>query len=118
MKCPLRIFRPACFAGLLSISITSPDITLGADLIQPLGTLAAQLGGPSYEVSTDWQGFNVFGLAVQVNLGGAIGGTAASISMSGSGDLQFSQYPGNGSLTFSGGAGNATMDIGFQTGGT
>src|ERR1035441_6905107 len=99
MKCLLRIFRTACLAGFVSISINSLDVTLGADLIQPPGTLAAQLGGPSYELPTGWQGFNVFGIAVQVNLGGDIGGTAASVSMSGSGDLQFSQYPGNGSLT-------------------
>jgi len=115
MKSLFCFFRRVCFIALLLISLTSPQATFANDLIVPHGTLASQLGAPSYQLSTDWQGFNVLGIAVQVNLGGDIGGTAANVSMSGSGHLQYSQYPGNANLTFSGGAGTATMDIGFET---
>jgi uncharacterized repeat protein (TIGR02543 family) len=54
-------------------------------------------------------------MAFNVNIGATLGLTFASVSMDGSGILNYSQYPGSGSLSFASSSGAATMNIGFQT---
>lgn len=102
---------------LLLIGIARPCATHGSQLTQPHGTLVAQLGWPSPPpLGTGWVAIPAPpGMALNVNIGATLGLTFASVTMDGSGILNYSQYPGNGSLSFANTSGTASMNIGFQT---
>src|ERR1039458_934574 len=87
---------------LFSIGIVTPYAAVGSQLTQPHGTLNAQLGWSSPPpLSTGWLAIPAPpGMAFKVNIGATLGLTFASVSMDGSGILNYSQYPGSGSLSF------------------
>ncbi|MCW5553697.1 MAG: hypothetical protein KIS67_16250 [Verrucomicrobiae bacterium] len=84
-------------------------------MAQQHATLAGQLGLPSRELSTGWINNPSFGLGLQINIGGSLGGTWAGVTMDGTGLLRYTQNPGGGTVNFVSSAGHATTDVGFDT---
>ena len=117
MKAISPLFGRVLALVIFSLVVSRPDATFGGQLTQAHSTLTAQLGWPSPPpLSTGWLAVSVApGMAINVNIGAMLGLTFASVSMDGSGSLNYSQYPGNGSLSFANTSGTASMNIGFQT---
>ena len=117
MKSSLLTFGRVLALALLSIWVVQPDVGYSSQLTQPHGTLNAQLGWSSPPpLSTGWVAIPAPpGMAFNVNIGATLGLTFASVSMDGSGILNYSEYPGSGSLSFANTSGTASMNIGFQT---
>jgi N-acetylneuraminic acid mutarotase len=106
--------RRILMLALLLRTVIGLDLALGTDVAQQHATLAGQLGLPSRELSTDWINIPSFGIGLQINVGGSLGGTLAGVTMDGAGLLHYSQFPGSGTVNFVSSAGNATMDVGFE----
>ncbi len=117
MKSIFPIFGRVLALVLFSIGVANPGTMFGGQLTQPHGTLSALLGWPSPPpLGTGWLAVpGPAGMAINVNIGATLGLTFASVSMDGSGSLNYSQYPGNGTLSFANTSGTASMNIGFQT---
>jgi len=102
----ISFFLICLSVGLL---ISSPGAN-AAVLSESHSPLEGLLGFPSYSLDTGWLGGEV-GVGAYVRLGGAIGGTLASVQMNGSGKLDLSQEK----LWFEGSFGSAEMDFGIET---
>jgi len=117
MKSIFPIFGRVLALALFSIGVANPGTMFAGQLTQPHGTLAAQLGWTRPPpLGTGWLAIpGSAGMAINVNIGATLGLTFASVSMDGSGSLNYPQYPGNGTLSFANTSGTASMNIGFQT---